>query len=133
MTDILIVEDVETMRSLLEEMISGIPGCRVSGTAANVWDARIELGRRRPALVLLDEILPGESSVDLLAEIQALEVPVLLITGIENPSHACLPGLPAGSPNRTGIPSRRTAAAFPDGYSAALKQHYRVDGPLAAC
>jgi DNA-binding NtrC family response regulator len=42
----------------------------------------LELTRRRPHLVLLDEILPGESSLDLLAELKAQEVPVLLITGI---------------------------------------------------
>lgn len=99
--DILIVDDVDTMRSLLEELISGIPELRVSGKAKNAWEARIELGRRRPSLVLLDEILPGESSADLLAEIQSLGIPTLLITGMENPSHP----LPPGAVARIGKPA----------------------------
>ena len=52
--------------------MTGIPECRVSGTAqVRDWEARLELTRRRPALVLLDEILPGESSVDFLGEFVA--------------------------------------------------------------
>jgi hypothetical protein len=40
----------------------------------------------------LDEILPGESSADLLTEALELGVPVLLMTGVENPQHPIPPG-----------------------------------------
>jgi CheY-like chemotaxis protein len=53
----------------------------------------LELSRRRPDLVLMDEILPGESSLDLLVEIQALSIPVLLVTGVEEPTHEIPPGV----------------------------------------
>src|SRR3989338_5192717 len=63
-TRILIVEDVDEMRHLLADAIRGVDGFEVSGTAANTWEARIEVDRRRPDLVLLDEVLPGGSGVD---------------------------------------------------------------------
>ena len=75
------------MRGLLEHVVNSMPGFRVSGAARNVWDAKLELSRRRPDLVILDEVLPGESSYDLLLEARGLEIPVILVTGIENPEH----------------------------------------------
>src|SRR5262245_61678578 len=80
------------MRELLDQTISGIPGLSVSGLAKNGWDARLELTRRRPDLVLLDEILPGESALDLLAEFQKTGIPVLLLTSLEKPDHEIPPG-----------------------------------------
>ncbi len=91
MPRILVVEDVDEMRLLLQQMLEGIPGVKVSGLAANGWDARVEVSRRRPDLVLLDEILPGESSLDLLLELTEQEVPVLLITVVSDPRHELPP------------------------------------------
>ncbi len=87
---VLIVEDVEDMRLLLEEMIRGadLLGLRLSGSASSVIEARLELDRRRPDLVLLDEILPGESSDELLADLVRDGIPVLLMTSMEEPNHA---------------------------------------------
>jgi two-component system response regulator CitB len=92
MTSVLIVEDVDTMRALLTEVVKAVPGVQVSGVARNVWEARLELSRRKPDLVLLDEILPGESSHELLAEATELGVVVLLITGLEDAQHPLIPG-----------------------------------------
>ena len=85
--EILIVEDVDTMRDLLKHVLGGIPGFCVSGSAGNGWEARIELTRRRPGLILLDEILPGESCEDLLQEFHRAKIPVILLTGVRNPAH----------------------------------------------
>lgn len=98
---ILIIEDVDAMRDLLGQVVGALEGVRVSGLARNGWEARIELTRRRPDLVLLDEILPGESSVDLLAEMAAVEIPVILLTGIQEPQHP----LPEGVLGRLVKPS----------------------------
>jgi chemotaxis response regulator CheB len=87
---VLFVEDVPEMRALLEHVLQGIEGIKISGMAQNTFEARLELSRRRPDLVLLDEVLPGESSLDLLAEIRVRRIPVILITSMEKP----LPGLP---------------------------------------
>jgi two-component system response regulator CitB len=97
---VLIVEDVDEMLVLLEQVVAGIAGLKVSGRAKNVWEARLELGRRKPDLLLLDEVLPGESSVDLLAEAVDAGVVVLLITGVEDPTHP----LPAGAAGRITKP-----------------------------
>jgi response regulator of citrate/malate metabolism len=90
--DILIVEDVDTMRDLLAQVVGGLAGLHVSGLARNSWEARLELSRRRPALVLLDEILPGESSTDLLSEMLEQGIPVLLLTGLSEPTHPVAAG-----------------------------------------
>ena len=87
---VLVVEDVDEMREMIGQLISGMEGFKLSGLARNGWEARLELGRRQPSLVLLDEVLPGESSADLLTEIVALGVPCLLMTGVMNPTHAIL-------------------------------------------
>jgi chemotaxis response regulator CheB len=98
---ILIVEDVDVMRQLLVDVIGAIPGLAVSGSAKNGWEARLELTRRRPDLVLLDEILPGESGAELLAEFRSTGIPVLMLTSLEKPTH----DLPQGAAGRILKPS----------------------------
>jgi DNA-binding NtrC family response regulator len=84
---VLVIDDVDEMREMLQALIAGMQDYKVSTTCANCAEARVELSRRKPSLVLLDEILPGESSVDLLQEITSQGIPVILMTGIEHPTH----------------------------------------------
>jgi two-component system chemotaxis response regulator CheB len=97
---VLIVEDVDTMRELLVHVVGGIPGLEISGVAKNGWEARLELSRRKPDIVLLDEILPGETSGDLVAEFQAAGVSILMLTSLEKPTHP----LPHGAAGRITKP-----------------------------
>jgi DNA-binding NtrC family response regulator len=97
---ILIIDDVDEMREMLTTLIDGLSGYRVSAACGNCAEARVEAMRRRPALILLDEILPGESSFDLLQEFVADGIPVVLMTGVENPTH----GVPAGAALRVEKP-----------------------------
>ena len=85
MLSVLIVEDVETMRKLIREVLSGIPGVSISGTAANVPEARRELSRHRPGLVLLDLVLPGESGLELWPELREKAVPTLILSASPDP------------------------------------------------
>ena len=117
---ILIVEDVASMRQLLEHVISSISGMKVSGSAKNTFEARLELTRRRPDLVLLDEILPGESSVELLGELK--EIPVLLLTGIENPTHP----FPLGAIGRLFKPSFETIEQDRNRFEAAIHEALKI-------
>lgn len=89
---VLIVEDVDSMRELLAHVIGEMGSFALSGTAANGAEARFELTRRYPDLVLLDEVLPGESSADLLEELAQLEIPVVLITSMEERTGPLPPG-----------------------------------------
>lgn len=78
---ILIVEDVDEMRVFLKEALSRI-GHHVE-EATTTAEARNRIARNRPELILLDELLPGESGLDLLPEL--IGVRVLLISGFEGP------------------------------------------------
>jgi CheY-like chemotaxis protein len=89
---ILLVEDVPEMMELLVQAIESSPVLAVSGRAANTFEARQELLRRRPTLVLLDEVLPGESALDFAAELEREGIPFILITGMESPDHPVAPG-----------------------------------------
>jgi hypothetical protein len=40
---------------------------------------------------LLDEVLPGESSLDFLREVHAEKIPVILVTSLEKPTHPIPP------------------------------------------
>ncbi len=103
-TKILIVEDIDSMRYLLQYTLERIVGLSVSGLASGVAEARRSAMRERPDLVLLDEILPGESSYDFLKELVEQKLPVVLLTGIEKPEHA----LPAGALGRIVKPNGRS-------------------------
>jgi len=80
---ILVVEDVDAMRALLVRQVGGLPSVGRVVQARNAWEARREVRRHRPHAVLLDEVLPGESSLDLLRELVAEEIPVILLTSLE--------------------------------------------------
>ena len=42
----------------------------------------MEIERHKPDIILLDEVLPGESSLDLLRTFHKRNLPVILVTGI---------------------------------------------------
>ncbi|MGE0615607.1 MAG: response regulator [Bacteriovoracia bacterium] len=89
---LMIVEDIDSMRQFLKLVLEESGEVVVQSMAANIWEARMELERRRPDLVLLDEVLPGESSLDFLKELVTRKIPALLLTGMENPTHEIPPG-----------------------------------------
>jgi DNA-binding NtrC family response regulator len=97
---VLIIDDVDEMREMLTTLVDGLSNYRVSAACGNCAEARVEAMRRRPSLVLMDEILPGESSFDLLQEFVADGLPVILMTGVENPTHE----VPAGAALRVEKP-----------------------------
>lgn len=82
---VLIVDDVEEMRVLLKGVFEDQPDFEIL-TCASTVEARVELTRRRPSLILLDELLPGESSLDFYQEIATEGIPVFFITGMEQRS-----------------------------------------------
>ena len=80
---ILIVEDVDEMRELLKVVLQGTPGVGRITLAADTWQARAEVQRHRPDVVFLDEVLPGESSIDLLIELHSQGMKTVLITEVQ--------------------------------------------------
>jgi DNA-binding response OmpR family regulator len=83
---VLIVEDVDEARELLKLQFES-HGFQVE-TAENLWQARLALDRRRPDLLILDEVLPGESVLDFIEETveKGLDLKMVIVTGVEHPS-----------------------------------------------
>ncbi len=82
MTTVAIVEDNNTMRKTLVELINGICDCRCSCACANAKEALIEVPRRQPDVVLMDIHLPDESGIACTAQLTAKlpELQVIMVT-----------------------------------------------------
>lgn len=78
---ILIVDDVAVVRELMAALLSEIPEIAEVREASNTWEARLELSRQKPDIVFLDEVIPGESTDELIGEMSGANVYVILISG----------------------------------------------------
>ena len=117
----LIIDDQPESQAILSECLGKIPGWSVSATAGNGWEARVELAKRRPDLLLLDEILPGENAMDLLKEWKGLGIPVLLMTGILEDDRQ----LPAGVLARIEKPSWKSLDVDRQYLESLLQQFFK--------
>ena len=63
MISVAIVEDNETVRQTLNELIEATPGFRCVCTCATGKEALVEIPRAKPDMVLMDIHLPGESGI----------------------------------------------------------------------
>lgn len=81
MIKVLIVDDEEEFASALAERLE-LRDMEAS-LAHDAAQAREQLQKQRPDVVLLDVLLPGESGLDVLTEIKSEmpDLPVLLLTG----------------------------------------------------
>ncbi len=78
-THILVVDDDDRLRSLLQRYLSEC-GYRVS-TAGNAEEARTSLSGLEFDLIVLDLMMPGESGLDLTTDLRRTnDVPILLLT-----------------------------------------------------
>lgn len=80
---VLVVEDDPSVRGLLETLLS-TEGYRV-GTASDGVAGLVQVSARRPALVLLDVMMPDLDGLRVLDEMAAdpalADIPVLVVTG----------------------------------------------------
>ena len=76
---VLVVEDTEPVRALIVRTLA-IDGCRTA-EAASAGEARAQLSRDAPDVVVLDLELPDSSGLDLLRKLVSLSVPVVVLTG----------------------------------------------------
>jgi DNA-binding NarL/FixJ family response regulator len=82
MITIAIVEDNETVRNTLRELIDAAPKLRCGGAYATAKEAMIEIPRLQPEVVLMDIHLPGESGIACTARLKAQlpELQVIILT-----------------------------------------------------
>jgi putative two-component system response regulator len=81
---VLVVDDDPDILEITREILIEEVGCQVY-TAANGYEALAQLARMpRPALILLDLMMPGMSGEELLGELQANDVvagiPVVIVS-----------------------------------------------------
>jgi DNA-binding NarL/FixJ family response regulator len=81
--DVLICDDVESMRVLLGVVVGLRPGLRVVGEAADGDQAIREAARLQPDVVVLDLSMPRRSGLDALPEIKrvAPEARIIVLSG----------------------------------------------------
>ncbi|HTR41715.1 MAG TPA: response regulator transcription factor [Pseudomonadales bacterium] len=82
MINIAIVEDNETVRQMLQELIDATPRLRCVGTYTTAKEAMIEIPKLRPEVVLMDIHLPGESGIVCTAKLKARlpDLQVIILT-----------------------------------------------------
>jgi len=120
---ILIVEDIAEMGLLLQELLQGVEGLKITGLTRNSAEARVEMHKRRPDLILLDEVLPGESSVDFLQECGVQKLPVILLTSMSEDEER---PLPPGSLGRIRKPSWKTLDEDRNRFQEFITTHFKA-------
>lgn len=86
MTKIGIVEDNPTIRSGLEELVTGLKDCRCIGAFGSAEEALRKLPALKPELVLMDIHLPNLSGIECTARLKGLlpDVGILMLTVYED-------------------------------------------------
>mgnify|MGYP001591157953 CR=1 FL=1 len=81
---ILVVDDIQEMRETLAALL-GMKGFNVK-CAANAQQALSEIELKRPALVLLDERMPGEDGLATLKKIKEMDssIKVVMLSAMED-------------------------------------------------
>ncbi len=108
-----IVEDVPEMRELLRLAFADTSDFKILHASGSAPEFRKALLFHRPELVLLDEVLPGESGLDLVPELVEAGMKVILMTGMDAET-AKKREIPAGVLGRVVKPSDRSLDRFPD-------------------
>jgi DNA-binding NarL/FixJ family response regulator len=82
MITVAIVEDNETVRNTLRELIDATPKLRCGGAYTTAKEALAEIPRLRPEVVLMDIHLPGESGIACTAKLKARmpDLQVIILT-----------------------------------------------------
>jgi DNA-binding NarL/FixJ family response regulator len=82
MITVAIVEDNETVRNTLRELIDATPKLRCGGAYTTAKEALAEIPRLRPDVVLMDIHLPGESGIACTAKLKARlpDLQVIILT-----------------------------------------------------
>lgn len=129
---ILIVEDVVEMQIFLESILAASGEFDVVGLAGNGGEARVIFERKLPEWVLLDELLPGESSFDLLKEFRTRGARVILMSGLGSDSaagrlipHDAVTRISKPEWDDPGSRARNQAGLTPEAWLAELLSHLK--------
>jgi two-component system invasion response regulator UvrY len=89
--DVLVVDDSDTFRELLREVVLATPGMACVGEAASGEAALAEVERLAPAMVVMDKRMPGLGGIEAARQLSAghPEIVVVLVS-VEEPEQALL-------------------------------------------
>ena len=82
MIKLLVIDDIQLIRSSLRQIISGIVDVNIAGEATNFDEVEEKLQKKSFDVVLMDVNLPGKSGLSILKELKSNynELPVLLMS-----------------------------------------------------
>lgn len=82
MIKVALVEDNDTVRQTLQEVIDSAPGFGCACACSTAKDAMLQIPRAKPDVVLMDIHLPGESGISCTAKLKARmpEVQIMILT-----------------------------------------------------
>jgi DNA-binding NarL/FixJ family response regulator len=89
MISVVVVDDHAVVRSGLRMLLDAEDDLEVVGEAGNTRDAIFEVRARKPDVVLLDVVMPGESGIDVLPKLlkESPETKVLVLSMQDDPSY----------------------------------------------
>ena len=87
---ILVVDDDDSVRLGLARALGALAGCEVE-TARDAFEAGYKLSAFRPALVLLDVVMPGMGGLDICVRMRRLagheRLRIVILTGYDGSGH----------------------------------------------
>ncbi len=88
-TKALIADDSSALRARLRSMLTEVAAIDVVGEASDVQEAKEEIARCKPDVVILDIRMPGGSGIDVLQEAKQQERPpkVIVLTNYPYPQY----------------------------------------------
>lgn len=98
MRSVVVVEDFELVRDALVRLLKDVPEVGVVGTAASVRDARVQLEKLRPDVLLTELLLDDGSAVELLRVVrrERMNTRVIVVTRLRD-SFAATEAISAGA------------------------------------
>lgn len=85
---VMILEDQQLLRDLMIGAVKGMPELECVGGFATVAEARGCLTREEVDIVMLDLQLPDGSGMDLIADSQARDIRIIIVTGMRDAANA---------------------------------------------
>jgi DNA-binding NarL/FixJ family response regulator len=97
-TRVAVVEDSDTLRQCLKNMIDAAPGCKCVCTCATAEEALTEIPKAKPNVIMMDIHLPGESGIVCTARLREKmpELQIIILT-VYNDTKTVFQALKAGA------------------------------------
>jgi two-component system chemotaxis response regulator CheB len=95
---VLIVDDSQTARALIERALSRTPHIKIAGTASDAYEARDKIVQLKPEVLLLDIEMPRLNGVDFLEKVMLHHpLPVIMVSSLNPDGKAAQRALELGA------------------------------------